>query len=150
MRQVFAAAAVASVLAVAGTAWADDVGQVKTTKGTVHVERDGQRLPASVGMPIRLSDALVTGADGSVGVTFSDNSLLSTGPNSVLVVDRYSFDSTTHAGRFDASLKKGTLAVVSGKMVKQSPDAMKVHTPAAIMGVRGTEFAVQVEEPAKK
>jgi len=150
MRQVFAVAAVASVLAVAGTAWANDVGQVKTTKGTVHVERDGQRLPASVGMPIRQSDALVTGADGSVGVTFSDNSLFSTGPNTVLVVDRYSFDSTTHAGRFDASLKKGTLAVVSGKMVKQSPDAMKVRTPAAIMGVRGTEFVVQVEEPAKK
>jgi len=127
-----------------------DVGQVKTAKGTVHVERDGKRLPANVGMPIRQSDALVTGADGSVGVTFSDNSLLSTGPNSVLVVDRYSFDSTTHAGRFDASLKKGTLAVVSGKMVKQSPDAMKVRTPAAIMGVRGTEFVVQVEEPATK
>jgi len=150
MRQFFAAAAVASILAVAGTAWANDVGQVKTAKGTVHVERDGKRLPASVGMPIRQADALVTGADGSVGVTFSDNSLLSTGPNSVLVVDRYSFDSTTHAGRFDASLKKGTLAVVSGKMVKQSPDAMKVRTPAAIMGVRGTEFVVQVEEPAKK
>ena len=138
------------MLAVTGTVWANDVGQVQTAKGTVHVERDGKLLPASVGMPIRQSDTLVTGADGSVGVTFSDNSLLSTGPNSVLVVDRYSFDSTTHAGRFDASLKKGTLAVVSGKMVKQSPDAMKVRTPAAIMGVRGTEFVVQVEEPAKK
>jgi hypothetical protein len=150
MRQVFAAAAVASILAVAGTAWANDVGQVKTAKGTVHVERDGKRLPANVGMPIRQADALVTGADGSLGVTFSDNSLLSTGPNSVLVVDRYSFNSTTHAGRFDASLRKGTLAVISGKMVKQSPEAMKVRTPAAIMGVRGTEFVVQVEEPAKK
>jgi hypothetical protein len=150
MRQVLAAAAVASILAVTGTAWANDVGQVKTAKGTVHVERDGTRLPASVGMPIREADSLVTGADGAVGVTFSDNSLLSTGPNSVLVVDRYNFDSTTHAGRFDASLRKGTLAVVSGKMVKQSPDAMKVRTPAAIMGVRGTEFVVQVEEPAKK
>lgn len=150
MRQVIAVAAIVSALAVAGPARADDVGQVKTAKGTVHVERDGKRLPASVGMPIRQSDALVTGADGSVGVTFSDNSLLSTGPNSVLVVDRYSFDSTTHAGKFDAFLKKGTLAVVSGKMVKQSPDAMKVRTPAAIMGVRGTEFVVQVEEPTKK
>jgi hypothetical protein len=150
MRHVLAVATLASVLAVAGTAWAKDVGQVKTANGTVHVERDGKRLPASVGMPVRQSDALITGADSSVGVTFSDNSLLSTGPNSVLVVDRYSFDSTTHAGRFDASLKKGTLAVVSGRMVKQSPDAMKVRTPAAIMGVRGTEFVVQVNEPAKK
>lgn len=150
MRQIIAVAAISAALIAAGPALANDVGQVKTAKGTVHVERDGKQLPASVGMPIRQSDALVTGADGSVGVTFSDNSLLSTGPNSVLVVDRYSFDSTTHAGRFDASLKKGTLAVVSGKMVKQSPDAMKVRTPAAIMGVRGTEFVVQVEEPAKK
>jgi hypothetical protein len=64
-------------------------------------------------------------------------------------VDHYTFDSTTHAGKFDASLKKGTLAVVSGKIVKQSPGAMRVRTPAAIMGVRGTEFVVQVDEPAK-
>lgn len=106
-------------------------------------------MPATVGMPIRQADTLITGADGSAGVTFSDNSLLSTGPNSVLVVDRYSFNTTTHAGQFDASLKKGTLAVVSGKMVKQSPGAMRVKTPAAIMGVRGTEFVVQVDEPAK-
>lgn len=150
MRQVIVAAAVVAGFALAMPAWASDVGQVKTAKGTVHVEREGKRIPANVGMPIRQADTLVTGADGAVGVTFTDNSLLSTGPNSVLVVDRYTFDSTTHAGRFDASLKKGTLAVVSGKMVKQSPEAMKVRTPAAIMGVRGTEFVVQVEEPAKK
>lgn len=150
MRQLIVAAAVAAAFAAAMPAWASDIGQVKTAKGTVHVEREGKRIPASVGMPIRQADSLVTGADGAVGVTFTDNSLLSTGPNSVLVVDRYNFDSTTHAGRFDASLKKGTLAVVSGKMVKQSPEAMKVRTPAAIMGVRGTEFVVQVEEPAKK
>lgn len=147
MRHIVAVAVLA--FAVAGLARAEDVGQVKVAKGAVHVERDGARIPAEVGMGIRQSDVLVTGADGSAGVTFSDNSLLSTGPNSVLAVDRYSFNSTTHVGRFDASLKKGTLAVVSGKMVKQSPDAMRVRTPAAIMGVRGTEFLVQVDEPAK-
>ena len=147
MRQ-FAAVAVLA-LAFVGFARAEDIGHVKVAKGTVHVERDGKRLPATVGMPIRQADVVVTGADGAAGVTFSDNSLLSTGPNSVLVVDRYAFDSTTHAGRFDASLKKGSLAVVSGNIVKQSPGAMRVHTPAAIMGVRGTEFMVQVDEPAK-
>jgi hypothetical protein len=147
MRQLVAVAVL--VLAVSGLARANDIGQIKTTKGTVHVERDGTRLPATVGMAIRQSDTLVTGEDGSAGVTFSDNSLLSTGPNSVLVVEQYSFDTTTHAGKFDAALRKGTLAVVSGKMVKQSPGAMRVRTPAAIMGVRGTEFVVQVDEPAK-
>jgi len=131
----------------AAAALANDVGQVKVTKGVVHVERDGARIPAVVGMPVRESDKLVTGADGTVGVTFADNSLLSVGPNSTLAVDKFSFNPSTHEGQFDASLQRGTLAVVSGKMVKQSPDAMRIRTPASILGVRGTEFVVKVAEP---
>ena len=131
----------------AAAALANDVGQVKVTKGVVHVERDGARIPAVVGMPVRESDKLVTGADGTVGVTFADNSLLSVGPNSTLAVDKFSFNPSTHEGQFDASLQRGTLAVVSGKMVKQSPDAMRIRTPASILGVRGTEFVVKVADP---
>lgn len=145
MRHIAAAAVLA--LAVAAPAKANDVGEIKVAKGTVHVERGGKRLPASAGMPIRQSDTLVTGADGSAGVTFSDNSMLSAGPNSVLVVDHYTFDSTTHAGKFDASLQRGSLAVISGKMVKQSPDAMRIRTPSSVLGVRGTEFIVKVADP---
>ena len=44
-----------------------------------------------------------------------------------------------------STLSQGTLAVISGKMVKQSPEAMHVRTPSAIMGVRGTEFIVRVD-----
>ena len=150
MRWILTLLAAVFAAASAAVCYANDVGQIKNLRGTVHLERDGQRLAAAPGMGVKQADVLVTGADGTVGVTFLDNSLLSLGPRSTLAIDRYSFDSTTHAGRFDASLKKGTLAAVSGKMVKQSPDAMKVRTPAAIMGVRGTEFVVQVEEPAKK
>jgi hypothetical protein len=135
--------------AFASSAWANDVGQVKVSKGAAHIEREGARLAASVGMPIRQSDTLLTGPDGSLGVTFADNSLLSIGPNSVLAVDKFAFNPVTHDGQFDTSLKRGTLAVVSGKMVKQSPDAMRVRTPASILGVRGTEFVVKIEEPGK-
>ena len=131
----------------AGMAQAQEVGQVKVTKGVVHVERGTERIPAVVGMPVRESDKLVTGADGTVGVTFADNSLLSVGPNSTLAVDKFSFNPSTHEGQFDASLQRGTLAVISGKMVKQSPEAMKIRTPASILGVRGTEFVVKVADP---
>jgi hypothetical protein len=133
--------------AFAAAASAQDIGQIKNMTGAVHLEREGKRLPVQIGTAVRQADTLVTGADGTVGVTFTDNSLLSAGPNSILALDRYAFDTTTHAGQFDASLKKGTLAVVSGKMVKQSPDAMRVHTPSSIMGVRGTEFVVKVNDP---
>ena len=128
---------------------ADDIGQVKTAKGAVHIEREGQKLPATVGAKVRETDIVVTGADGSVGIAFVDNSLLSAGPNSMLAIERYAFDSTTHAGAFDTRLTRGTLAVVSGKIAKQSPDAMKVRTPAAILGVRGTEFVVRAEEESR-
>ena len=136
----------AGLFCFASVSVANDVGQIKVMTGTVHLERDGKRFPAQVGMAVRQSDSLITGVDGTAGVTFTDNSLLSVGPNSTLAIDRYAFDSTTHAGQFDASLKKGSLAVVSGKIVKQSPGAMRVHTPTSIMGVRGTEFAVKVSE----
>jgi len=135
----------AILVAFAFAAAANDVGLVKTVAGTAHIERDGKRLPVQIGTGVREADIVVTGVDGAVGITFNDSSLLSTGPNSVLAVERYAFNPTTHAGKFDASLRKGTLAVISGKMVKQSPDAMHVRTPTSVMGVRGTEFVVKVD-----
>ena len=124
-----------------------DVGQVKVSRGAVVIEREGREEPAAVGARVRASDVVRTGRDGSVGIGFLDGSLLSTGPNSVLVIDRFAFDSTTHRGAFDTTLRKGTLAVISGKIAKQSPDAMKVRTPAALLGARGTEFAVRASGP---
>jgi hypothetical protein len=131
-------------------ALAADIGLVKVAKGTVSVQRGGERLPIAVGSPLLVSDVIVTGSDGSAGITFTDNSLVSVGPNSVFAIDKYRFDTTTHAGEFEGNLRQGRLAAVSGKMVKQSPESMKIRTPSAIMGVRGTEFVVQVDEPAQK
>ena len=128
-------------------AFAGEAGRVKVSKGDVQIMRNGKLMAAPVGAVVEVEDTVKTGSDGSVGITFHDNSLLSAGPNSELVVERFVFDSTTHQGQFDTRLKKGTLAVVSGKIVKQSPEAMRIKTPAAIMGVRGTEFVVKVDEP---
>jgi hypothetical protein len=125
-------------------ALAADAGEIKLVHGRAYLERSGERLTLRVGMPVREADRVVTGPDGTVGITFADNSLLSIGPNSDFAIERYVFDSTTHAGQFDSRLSKGSLAGVSGKIVKQSPEAMRVHTPSAIMGVRGTDFVVQV------
>jgi hypothetical protein len=130
-----------------GPAAAQDIGQVKVVKGQVTVERAGAALPATPGMRLQPSDVVTTGADGSVGITMGDNSLLSAGPNSAIALDRYEFDAATHRGRFDTSLRKGSLAVVSGRIAKEGPDAMTVRTPSAVLGVRGTEFAVHADDP---
>lgn len=131
---------------IAMTAAADEVGHVKVAKGSATVQRGAGKIAVAPGIKIFAGDVITTGADGAVGITFIDNSLISTGPNSVFVIDQYTFDSTTHVGQFDGSLKKGTLAAISGKMVKQVPESMRIHTPSSIMGVRGTEFLVKVDE----
>lgn len=139
-------ALVVAALALAAPAAAQDVGRIKVARGQVAVERAGASLPGTVGLRVRASDTVRTGADGAVGITMDDDALLSAGPDSVLVLDRYAFDPTTSQGRLDASLNKGTLAVISGRIAKQSPDAMTVRTPAVVLGVRGTSFAVSADD----
>ena len=148
--RVLSASLVVAVLLGLGplsSAGAQDVGQVKVSRGAVRIERAGQALPAPVGAKVHAGDVIVTGADGSIGITFADDSLLSLGPHSSLAIDRFVFDSTTHRGGFDTSLHRGTLAAVSGKIARQTPEAMRVRTPVAIMGVRGTEFVVRTGGP---
>ena len=149
MKARFIALMLPMVLALGvAVAAAQDAGQIKVSKGSAQIERAGKKLSANVGQVVQPGDVVITGSDGSVGITFRDNSLVSIGPDSVLAIDRFVFDSTTHQGAFDSTLKQGTLAVVSGKLAKQSPEAMKVKTPAAILGVRGTKFLVRTG-PAK-
>ena len=145
MRKWILAAAMAAAFPVV----AADVGLIKVSKGSVQIQRGAAKMPATVGAGVQASDVIVTGADGSAGITFTDNSLVSVGPSSVFAIDKYSFDTTTHQGEFEGNLKQGRLAAISGKMVKQSPESMKIRTPSAIMGVRGTEFLVQVDEKAR-
>ena len=139
-------ALIAAAVLVIAPVGAAEIGQIKTSKGQVTVERKGATVPATVGMRLETADVLKTGADGSVGITMADNSLLSAGPNSILSLDRFEFDPTTSQGQFDAQLRKGSLAVISGRIAKQSPEAMTVRTPSAILGVRGTEFVLSAND----
>jgi hypothetical protein len=146
---IAAVAAIACALATLGMpspALAADAGMIKISTGEAWIDRAGARRPARVGDKVQASDVIVTGPKGAVGITFADDSRLSIGPNSVLAIDRFAFDSTTHAGVSETSLRKGTLAGVSGRLARQSPEAMKVRTPAATLGVRGTEFLIRTGE----
>jgi|JI10StandDraft_1071094.scaffolds.fasta_scaffold524103_2 hypothetical protein len=121
---------------------AEEAGIVKTSKGQVSIERTGQKLAAPVGTRIFSSDTVLTGADGAVGITLRDNTILSAGPNSVVNLDKFSFNSTTHAGAINATVKRGTLSVTSGKIAKASPSSVSFAAPGMTLGVRGTTFVI--------
>lgn len=146
MRNILAAAVLAAATLLAQPANAlpgETVALVKVVRGDVRLLRNGQPQPASVGLELQQSDRVLTGPNGSAGLTFRDGSLLSVGPSSELNVDRFRFNPTTHDGEFETTLSKGKLAVVSGKIAKHRLDAMKVRTPSTTLGVRGTEFLVE-------
>jgi hypothetical protein len=133
------------VLCLYGQAIAQEIGQIKKLKGTVYIERAGKSIASTAGMKLMIADTVKTGPDGAVGITLTDDTLLSAGPGTILILSQYAFNPTTHEGQFDTTVRRGTISMVSGKLVKQSQTAVRVITPSAIMGVRGTEFFVNVE-----
>jgi hypothetical protein len=121
-----------------------EIALVEKASGKVTVLRNGHPLPLRVGDPLYRKDVVETGPDGSVGITFNDDTVFSTGPNSQLALDQFQFDPGTAHGAMLAELRKGTLSVVSGEIPHASPGALKIKTPKAVLGVRGTTFAVRV------
>ena len=137
----------ALLIATAGVCLAAEpppIAQIKKVTGQAAVVRSGERRPATVGDMLFVKDIIETGADGGIGITFIDNTVFSAGPSSQIALDEFQFDSNDFRGAMLADMRQGTLAVVSGDIARSTPGAMKIKTPTAILGVRGTTFAVQV------
>ncbi len=122
-----------------------EIGRIKRTNGEAFVQRGDEKIAAATGMTLERSDVLVTGGDGRITVTFIDNSRFSTGPDSRINLQEFEFNETTHEGRFEVTVEKGTVAIVSGQIAAHRQDAMQVRTPTSILGVRGTRFIVQLQ-----
>lgn len=140
-------AAVVLVTAMAAPAFAQErpvAGKVKVSTGAAFIVRDGAQTPAQLGQIVYESDGLRTGADGKIGVTLNDDTRLSLGPNSELKLEQFKFTPADSAFGLALKFVKGAATYVSGRIAKLAPDSIKLETPAAIIGVRGTTLAVNV------
>jgi hypothetical protein len=119
-------------------------GRIKIASGSAFVVRGGALVPAQAGQLIFEADSLKTGADGRLGVTLKDDTRVSLGPGSEVRVDRFVY--APAEGRMGLVLKvvRGVMAYVSGRIAKLAPDSIRLETPAAIVGVRGTTLALRV------
>jgi hypothetical protein len=135
------------LFAIAGTAIAGEtIGVVRNVSGDATVTRGEKSLPAAPGLKLQVGDTLVTGKDGALGVILRDDSSLSIGPESRLVLRSFLFSPSE--GTFDlvARITQGTMAYLSGLIGKLAPEKARFETPTATIGIRGTRFAVQVGE----
>jgi len=139
------------ILPAADAAFAGDpIGVVRTASGAATVTRGEKTLQAAPGLKIMAGDTLGTGRDGSLGVILRDDSSLSIGPESRLVLRSFLFSPSE--GKFDlvARITQGTMAYLSGLIGKLAPEKARFETPTATIGIRGTRFAVKVGDPSAR
>ena len=119
-------------------------GHIKVVTGSAFIVRQNTTLPAKPGDAIYAIDTLKTDADGTLGVTLMDDTRLSLGPSSEVRLERYVFAPAEGGLGMVLNFVRGVAAYVSGRMAKLAPDAIRLETPAAIVGVRGTTVAIKV------
>jgi len=124
---------------------ASDVGSVKSIEGQAWIVRGEERFLARPGLRLMLLDILKTDVDGAMGIILRDDTIISMGPSSQMVLAEFVFQpEEKHMGMLTKFLK-GTFTYISGVMAKLDPASVKVETPEGMVAIRGTHFLIKVE-----
>ncbi|MFP4350256.1 MAG: FecR family protein [Thermodesulfobacteriota bacterium] len=120
-------------------------GSIKTIESSGWIFRGDEKLAAEPGTRLFSGDLLQTGPQGAMGIILRDNTLISMGPDSELVLNEFIFE--PREGRFSliAEMAKGTFSFLSGMIGKLSPESARIDTPVGTVGIRGTRFFAKVE-----
>ncbi len=119
-------------------------GRIKSASGTAFIVRQGDVIPVKqAGGVVFEGDGLRTGADGRLAVTLKDDTRVSLDPDTELHLNRFSY--APAEGQLGLVLKvaRGVVAFVSGRIAKLSPNAVRLETPNAIVGIRGTHLVIR-------
>lgn len=121
-------------------------GTVKSVRGDVELQSGSAAArTAAAGDPVSAIDQIRTGADSGASLVMRDGTAIVVGPASRLDLKDFKFDATTQDGNLVVSLLRGSLRMVSGLIGKTHPEAVRVETPTAVIGIRGTDFIVETD-----
>jgi hypothetical protein len=128
------------------------IGKVVVATGSVSIERAsaavvqasvaGQAGETKVGDLVYQGDVVKTGADGRIGINFADGSSFNLSSNARMALDEFVYDPNGKSNSTFFNLTNGTMTFVAGGIAKTGD--MKVDTPVATMGIRGTTPHVEV------
>ena len=145
MRIYFSAAAVLALLmSTAAMAQTAPVGAVTQLQGTATITHQGASKPLKSGDAVASADILETGPASKLLVGFSDGTTLTLGPNADVVIDEFVY--SPNGGKNNAALRvtSGAARFVAGAIEKVGgTEAIKVSTPVATIGIRGTDFFIE-------
>ncbi len=119
-------------------------GTLKAVQGDVTVVKGDTKQTALSGDGVVQADRIVTGANSAASLTLRDGTALVVGPNSNVSLARFEYEPTTQKGGLLVDVLQGSIRMVSGLIGKLNPEQVKVKTPTVVVGVRGTDFIVEV------
>ena len=129
------------------------IGKIVSAKGAITVEHTQAVVlqaaiaptgAAKVGDSIYRGDVVQTAADGAVGITFTDGTAFNLSSNARMVMNEFVYDPKGKQNSTLISLSKGTFTFVAGQVAKTGD--MKIDTPVATMGIRGTTPHVEISD----
>src|SRR6202451_1076405 len=122
----------------------DPVGSIATLQGTASVTRNNATSTLAVSAPVYKNDVLQTNIDGTLGITFDDETTFTLKPNTSLAVDDFVYQEggTDNAAVFN--VVRGTAAFVAAEVAHTGN--MRIDTPTSTLGIRGTTGLVEVPE----
>ncbi len=124
----------------------EPAGNVAILKGTATVTRNGMTGALKLQDEIFKGDILQTGKSSTLGVTFTDDTTLNLSASSRVVVDNFVYQDGAKDNAALINITRGTMAFVAAAVAKTGD--MKIETPTATLGIRGTTGVVEVPEGA--
>jgi VCBS repeat-containing protein len=126
----------------AAPAAAQVIGHVLKMSGSATAIRNGVSIELHIGDAVQKGDVVQTGSDSSIGMTFVDGSAFGMTSNARMVLNEMIYDPNGSSNSSLISLVQGTITFVAGQTAKNGN--MRVETPVATMGIRGTAVLVEI------
>ena len=124
----------------------EPIGNVATLTGIATVIRNKDSIALKLQDDIYLNDALLTSANSTLGVTFNDATTFNLTANARIVVDSFVYEEGGQQNGALFDIVKGTVAFAAAAVAKTGD--MRISTPTATLGIRGTTGLVEVPEGA--
>jgi len=123
------------------------IGDVIQQQGVTDVQRkDGPTFEKiEKDFDVESYDVIKT-KNGRTAIEFVDETRVDVTENSKLVIDEFVYDPNTSTGSLALKASFGTVRYASGQIAKNSRQNIKIRTPTAVVGVRGTDFSLTVDE----
>ncbi|WP_394000178.1 FecR domain-containing protein [Luteimonas sp. WGS1318] len=119
------------------------VALVKGVAGSVSIVQADASRAAAAGTQLRVSDRIVTAPGATASIVFRDGTMLTLGGGADVHVRDYVFEPKAGRYAFSLYMNQGSAIYESGKIGRLAPEAVKVETPQATVGVRGTRFLIE-------